>query len=283
MGLRAAVIVPAHNEARRIGPLLETLAPLATSGTWRVIVVCNGCTDGTEDLVRRWADIELSVIDVSSKTQALNEGDRLAGDLFPRLYCDADLRTDGASLEALAAVLDRSEVVAVGPEVAYGLEAASWVVRQYFAALESAPLSDWLGQHLVGRGLYGLNRAARARFQAFPEVIADDLFVDSVFTSEEKRVVESARVVIWVPQTLRELLRQEVRVAKGNHEYRTLSADGGDGDTRRRPPTPSSAWAAVRRLRGRDVVPVGVYVCVAVVSRLAAASRVRRGRQIHWR
>ena len=110
-----SIVVPAYNEAHRIGPLLEVLRSSVSVLHARVIIVCNGCDDATADIARRVGGVEVAELATASKTGALNEGDRLAGDLFPRLYVDADAITDVDSIARLFASLESESPIAVRP------------------------------------------------------------------------------------------------------------------------------------------------------------------------
>src|SRR3954471_7426366 len=95
----ASIIVPAHNEATTIGRCLDALTDGARPGELEIIVVCNGCTDRTAAEARRFERRGVTVVetDVSSKVSALNLGDA-AAHAFPRLYVDADVVIDRASV-----------------------------------------------------------------------------------------------------------------------------------------------------------------------------------------
>lgn len=59
--MRLSLVIPAYNEARRIGATLDGLSSHGTTVGWgrhgllEVIVVCDGCTDSTEDCARQRA------------------------------------------------------------------------------------------------------------------------------------------------------------------------------------------------------------------------------------
>ena len=232
-------------------------------------------------------------IDGAGKYLALNEGDRLAGDVFPRLYCDADLRLSASSIVALVEALTTEEVKVAAPRVRYAVEESTWAVKMYFRALESPVIARWQSEHLVGRGLYGASRAARRRFESFPAMFADDLFFDSQFGSTEKVIPPDAVATVWVPVDLRQLIRGEVRVAEGNRAYReAVSLEGGTIDHPVKRPdrfelrlgdriTALGRWR--RDLRGGDLVPLLFYLGVVAAARTTLAVKKLRGRQIHWR
>jgi hypothetical protein len=232
-------------------------------------------------------------IDGAGKYLALNEGDRLAGDVYPRLYCDADIRLSASSIVALVEALTTDKVKVAGPQVRHAVEESTWTVRMFFRAFESPVFTRWLSEHLVGRGLYGASRAARRRFESFPALYADDLFFDSQFELTEKVIPPDAIVTLWVPVNLRQLIRGEVRVTEGNRQYRAAEFDGGGitdhaairshqfelrlGDRIK------SVRRWRRDLRGCDLVPVFVYLGVLAATRTILDFKKLRGRQIHWR
>jgi glycosyltransferase involved in cell wall biosynthesis len=48
-----SLIIPAHNEEKRILTSLSELTQLSENRDYEIIVVCNGCTDKTADIVRK--------------------------------------------------------------------------------------------------------------------------------------------------------------------------------------------------------------------------------------
>jgi glycosyltransferase involved in cell wall biosynthesis len=290
MSSRASIVVPAHNEERRIRSLLETLSAGAMANDFDVYVVCNGCTDRTRDVAEEYPGITVVEIADVGKYHALNEGDRLAGDAFPRLYCDADVHITRDDLSHLIETLITDEVLVAGPTVRYGVEESSWWIRMYYSALESPIMAPWLGQHLTGRGLFGASREARRRFESFPPLYADDLFFDSQFDAIDKVIVTQSNLTIWVPKTLRELLRGELRVARGNCDFRMAAAGslvpnssrtGQSGPTLRRRLRTIKKW--LRELRTQDLVPLAVYVTVITTVRVLLMTSKLRGNKVRWR
>ncbi len=288
MFARVSVIVPAHDEAARIGGLLSDLAGPVGRGEVALVVVCNGCTDATAELARGLVGATVVETPTASKSHALNLGDRRAGGIFPRLYCDADVRLDEASIEALTTALASAPgPLAVAPRVEYALEGAPWAVRLYASALLAPIIATWIDAHLVGRGLYGANGPARARFGEFPDVTADDLFFDSQFDDDEKMVVEDALSRVPIADSLGDLVRREVRVAAGNLEHRDSGAGREEGARTRLWPALARRGRVLRRwareLRIRDVMPLAVYLSVKGWARFLAIRDRRVGRATAWR
>jgi glycosyltransferase involved in cell wall biosynthesis len=214
-----SIIVPAHNEASRGFSVLETLEAAAEQLGARVIVVCNGCSDNTAAVARRVKTIEVEEISVASKSAALNAGDDLAGDLFPRLYLDADIRITVDALEGIVKALAGDGGAIAGPERSYLLDDAPWLVRRYYAALAEIPFLVRLSSDLmIGRGLYAVNAAGRARFERFPALTADDGFIDRLFDPDEKHVVAGATAGIPVPDSVQGFIRAKTRAAAGTKE-----------------------------------------------------------------
>jgi len=293
MQYRASIIIPAHNEEHRIRGLLESLTNESIRENFAVFVVCNGCSDRTREVAEEFAGITVVTIDDVGKHFALNAGDQLAKDIFPRLYCDADIQIDPSSIAALVQTLTTSATIVAGPHVKYGVEQSSWGVRKYYQSMKSPILSTWMSEHLVGRGLYGASEEARKRFDSFPPLFADDKFFDAQYRDNEKQNVADSTVVVWVPATLRRLIRTEARVAKGNQDYTS-------SDDMRRASSASDivtsplsfhrqnerigtlrTWA--KELRVRDWVPITVYLFVTCTARLYLAVMKARRRQVIWR
>ena len=80
---------------------------------------------------------------------------------------------------------------------------------------------------LFGRGVVALSAEGRGRFGRFPDVVADDLFLDSLFTAAEKREVGSVSARVAAPRRVRDLLRSLVRMRRGNASMRAALAAAG--------------------------------------------------------
>jgi glycosyltransferase involved in cell wall biosynthesis len=293
MEWRASIIVPAHNEEHRIRPLLEVLVGASRAEPYAIFVICNGCTDRTRQIAEEYEGVRVVEIVQAGKHFALNEGDRLAGDIFPRLYCDADVGIDANSLLRLVERLTTDVSIAAGPEVRYGLEGRSWGVKQYFKALETPIMAEWLDQRLMGRGVYGASREARKRFGEFPPLYADDDFFNSQYADTEKIVVQGAIVTIWTPVTMRELLKAETRVALGNRQFDAfleaeMNTRGVDVTTSERDHGDAASkigtlrqWT--RRVRPSDCLPLAVYLLVVGTTRIYLVLHKIGRQKVSWR
>lgn len=98
--MHISLVIPAYNEAERIGPTLETLQEFFAGRPEyqpEVLVVSDGSTDGTDDIVRSYADtiryLRLVAYQPNrGKGYAVRRG-MLEATGEVRVLCDADLST----------------------------------------------------------------------------------------------------------------------------------------------------------------------------------------------
>src|SRR5262245_41841151 len=127
-----SIVIPAHNEGSVIARTLGAWVGRARSGGIDVVVVCNGCTDDTAEVARRFAPVVRVVeSEIAGKTHALNLGDRISSG-FPRIYADADIVISVDAILALAKRLEQGDVLAVAPTPEINLAGCSWLVRKYY-------------------------------------------------------------------------------------------------------------------------------------------------------
>ncbi|MFH1746324.1 MAG: dolichyl-phosphate beta-glucosyltransferase [Planctomycetota bacterium] len=113
-----SIVIPAFNEARRIGTTLESIATYATRTHCELIVVDDGSSDETAEIVRRFvhASLEMHLLTNSAnrgKGHAVRRG-MLAATGDAVLMCDADLSTPIEELEKLRLWLARGYDVVIG-------------------------------------------------------------------------------------------------------------------------------------------------------------------------
>ena len=271
--LCASVVIPAHNEEAVVGRCLERLAQSLVASELEVIVVANGCTDGTVEAASAYADRlpHLVVLDEPrpGKIGALNRGDAVAT-TFPRVYLDADIEVEPGTLERLLERLDSPAPVVAAPAVRFDTAGASPLVMSYYRVFATLP---YVTDGLVGLGLYAFNAAGRARFGRFPELTADDLFVQRIFAPEE-RVMTPGAFIVRTPRTLRDLLRVRRRVAAGNVELAVMPSGSATGDaaldTAATASSTAYALVATALRRPSTMGAVLVYVAVTLVARMTA-------------
>src|SRR5690348_11867239 len=127
----ASVVVPAHNEQAVLGRLLACLLAGAEPGELEVVVVANGCTDGTAEVARSHGpDVRVFETAIPSKGAALRLGDEHAL-TFPRLYVDADVELETGDVRRLCTAFDEPGVLAAAPDRRLDLAGRSRPVRWY--------------------------------------------------------------------------------------------------------------------------------------------------------
>lgn len=217
-----SVVIPAHNESNVIHRCLDALLAEFDQREIEVVVVCNGCTDGTAEVARTSGHrIDVLEIHQASKIAALRAGEAVLR-AFPRMYLDADVVLPSASARAVIERLQHGPVLAARPPLHYSAENSSRLVRSYYRARERTPAV--MGA-LWGAGVYGLSQAGRSRFSEFPEVIADDLFVDGCFRRSEIEVVDCEPVVVHAPRRSADLIRIMRRNYRGNAENQATAGN----------------------------------------------------------
>lgn len=264
--MKPTVVIAAHNEEQVINATLDALLAQSAPGELQVIVSANGCTDRTAAVAQRSGVL---VIDrpEAGKAGALNAGDQ-AADGYPRIYLDADIVIPPDGLATVLARLDATpRPLAVVPRRRVEITGRPWPVRAYFRINERLPA---FRNGLFGRGLIALSEEGRSRFTSFPAMIADDLFLDSLFADAEKVEANEVVVTVEAPFTSRDLLRRLVRVRRGNAELRAASAVGKITV----PVRPAARWAWLKdvimnepRLAPAAIPYVGLTIAAAMLAR----------------
>lgn len=269
-----SIVIAAHNEEQLLGSTLTALLADEHSPSLEVIVSANGCTDRTVTVAR---DAGVIVVErpEPGKAGALNAGDAVAA-TFPRVYLDADIIVPPGGLGKVFSLFcerpGRIPPLAVVPARRVNTAGRPWLVRAYFAINEQLPA---FRDGLFGRGFIALSREGRSRFEQFPLMIADDLFLDSQYSSSEKAQANDVVVVVEAPHTARDLLKRLVRVRRGNAEMRRAAADHSVTAEVRR----SDRWAWLRDVVANDprmilsAIPyLGVTILAALLARGPARS-----------
>ncbi|MFE9439000.1 glycosyltransferase [Streptomyces sp. NPDC006602] len=264
-----SIVIPAHNEARVIGRLLDSLLADSSEDQTDIVVVCNGCTDDTAHIAAaRGPRVRVVEIPTPSKHAALRAGDDHARG-FPRLYVDADVVIAGADVRALTEPLDdeASGILATAPERQIPLAACAWRVRAYYQVWQRLPA---VREGLFGRGVIAVSKAGHARIAALPPLMADDLAASLAFAPHERLVVGAARVVVQPPRTWSDLIRRRVRAAVSTAQV----------EQHQRPEEASARTSkadlkAVLRREPKLFTGVVVFVAAAVVARREARKAIR--------
>ena len=260
-----SVVIPAHDEAPVIGRCLNALFTGFRRGELDVVVVCNGCADETAALARS-SRHSVRVVELGYSVEARRAAGRGRGS-FSVPTAVPGRRRDAARIVgapgAGAAVGRRDRRPAADPLRQRGCVGPG-------AQLLPCPIADSSGLgSLWGAGVYGLSAAGRRRFGAFPDLVADDLWVDGHFDSAEVEIVDCPPVVVVAPQRSRDLVRVLRRVYFGKSE--TASAPDPDG---RAPETITSTMRDLGRLVAAGPaasLDAATYAAFAAGARLAVS------------
>ncbi|WP_433447150.1 glycosyltransferase [Streptomyces sp. CA-142005] len=264
-----SIVIPAHNEARVIGRLLDSLLADSPEDETDIVVVCNGCTDDTARIAAaRGPRVRVVETPVPSKHAALRAGDDHARG-FPRLYVDADVVITGADVRALTEPLtdDASDILATAPERQIPLAACAWPVRAYYQVWQRLPA---VHEGLFGRGVIAVSKAGQARIAALPPLMADDLAASLAFAPEERLVVRAASVVIQPPRTWGDLIKRRVRAAVS-----TAQVEQHRGPEQASARTSKADLKDLLRREPRLFAGVVVFVGAAVAARRKARKAIR--------
>lgn len=248
---------------------LRTVLADAEPGEFDVVVACNGCTDDTAAIARSVPGVRVVETATASKIAALNLGDESTS-VLPRVYLDADITLTTHSLRLVVTALEAG-ALAAAPSPVIDSRACGPATRAYFSVWSRL---GYVQKNIIGSGVYGLSAAGRARFDEFPDLIADDGFVYSLFAPQERINPSGATFTVRAPRTLRATLKRRVRITLGNLQ---LTARTG-----RTMQVPGPGWRDVVRAEPRLLPAAVIYVIVNAIATTQARARLRKGATYNW-
>lgn len=262
-----SVIIPASNEEGLIGSCLQALLQSAAVAVpVEVIVVANGCKDATvarADAMRPMFNAKgwsLIVLDLQEggKPAALNAGDAAAMPGGKRVYLDADVTVSTGLLSALVRSLDTH-----APAYASGrvniMGGPGPISRAYARLWRNVP---FMRTTVPGCGLFAVNAAGRARWDTFPSIISDDIFVRLQFTPSERHAVDPTYnwpIADGFGRLVKVRRRQDAGVAEIAKRYPQSAANEDKA---------SLGLTGALKLAVRDPIGFGVYAAVGLAVRL---------------
>lgn len=256
---RATILIPACNEAAVIGRTLLHLSRGASCKAFRVVVIANGCSDTTAQVVK--SVLPQAVVlqtQTTGKCNALNLGIREAEADKPILCLDADVDVTPHALHALIDAVSTGTVHAACGQMDVDLETASPWVRSYYTGWQTNPYFD----HGKFGGLFALSPHGAAQVFPLPDVTADDELIRRSFKSSDTAYVSACRFTVRAPRTLDSLLRVRRRSLRGAREVSALGFSS---------PERGSVGVVLRRAARRPslVFPVLVYTAMNTWLRLS--------------
>lgn len=221
------VLVPAYNEAATIGETLRSLAEQRYPGTIEVIVIDDGSTDGTADVVRSHARTGMRLIRLdrnAGKAAALNRGlSEARHELIVTVDADSWLHRDALMLLATVYLDGPADMRAVAGAVFVDNGRASWVSRlqywDYFHGIAATKrVQAAYGAALVAQGAFSIyQRRVLFEIGGWPACIGEDIVITWAILKRGWSVgyADDAICFTHVPETLCGLRRQRARWARG--------------------------------------------------------------------
>jgi glycosyltransferase involved in cell wall biosynthesis len=187
------IAIMAHNEERLIGRALDSALSQKPPLGCRVevVVIANGCTDGTERVVKAASTanpgrVHLIVLATKGKAHALEETQRHLAkrSVSTRIPCvvllDADCFFDGTEVVVgCVNALGRERglcVVATQCLPAWQVQFASRLLKHVYRAI--AQISEWYPGNYISGGCYCIRLDAFLEAR-FPRNVAEDMFLSS--------------------------------------------------------------------------------------------------------
>ena len=270
-----SVIVPVHDEEAVLPRCLRRLTAGTAPEALDLVVVCNACSDRSAEIARSFPfPIRVVETSVASKTNAWNLGDEAARG-FPRFYVDADVELAWPAIARVAAALDEPGVLAAAPAIEVDTSGSSLAVRGFYRVWQQLP---YLRTGMIGSGVFALSREGRARFERFPDVIADDDFVRRLFRPTERRSVPECSFKIFAPGDLDSLIRIKTRSRLGRLQLDQGAFPGSEESGHSSHVRGAVRLAASPRLWGA----LAIYAFVTLATRWRARRQAEAGAFGGW-
>ena len=275
-----SVVIPAHNEEAVIGRCLETLLADAPEGNPpEIILAANGCKDRTVEIARELAPFA-TILDLpaGSKVIAMNEANKVARHA-PRFFLDADLQCSYAALKATSDALRQPGVMAASPALDMDVSRSDFWVRAYYRVWMTQP---YVTDRLVGSGVFGLSAVGLERIGEIPPTFADDTWVRTRFSYDERRNVAKdadgnpVHFTVSPPRTLRDQIKIEARRRIGSEQVLALYPSPHNTKINR----PGNLGTALKN--GASVLDVAIYLAMKAAALLQFRWNKLRGKTPVW-
>lgn len=226
------VIIPARDEAQVLPTSLKSLLKQDFAGVMRLIISDNGSSDATVEVAKNWAEkferagheVWVLHLPYGNKPAALNVADVAAEDLI-RVYLDADIElSPNCITEIVVAMAPDSGALMCCPQMRIA-PGSGWVTQRWGRAWTRLP---WVSEDAIGGGVYAVSSQGRRRWQQYPNIVAEDAFVQVQFRRNERRVLPNCYFLIRLPEGFSDLVKIRTRQLRGNRELsRHMSGDWG--------------------------------------------------------
>ncbi len=137
-----SIIIPTYNGARRLPACLDSLLFQKTGHKHEIIVVNDGSTDNTSEIVKKYNQVTLITQPNAGPASARNHGaEKAAGDIV--LFIDDDCIAEPNWLDAMTEPFEDPEIA--GAKGAYLTNQKEWIAR--FVQVEYEEKYDELSKH----------------------------------------------------------------------------------------------------------------------------------------
>lgn len=217
-----SIIIPARDEAQVLPTSLKSLLSQDFTGVMRLIISDNGSSDATVEVARKWAEkfeqagheVWVLHLPYGNKPAALNVADVAAENLI-RIYLDADIElSPNCVSEIVAAMAPDSGALMCCPQMRIA-SGGGWVTRRWGRTWTRLP---WVSEDAIGGGVYAVSPDGRRRWGKYPNIVAEDAFVQVQFRRNERRVLPNCHFLIRLPEGFSDLVKIRTRQLRGNRE-----------------------------------------------------------------
>ena len=222
-----SILVAAYNEEATIASTLQSIALQNYPAALQVIVINDGSTDGTREVLRGLSYPWLEVLDMpvnGGKAKGLNAAlERVRYGLTVTLDADSYLYRDALAHIVERFIGDPENTAAVAGAVLVRNSRTNWVTRiqewDYFNGIAAIKrVQSFLQGTLVAQGAYSLYRTDVLRdVGGWPLTVGEDIVVTWAILEKGWRVgyCEDACVFTQAPESLRQFIRQRQRWSRG--------------------------------------------------------------------
>ncbi|MFC1680975.1 glycosyltransferase family 2 protein [Pseudomonadota bacterium] len=220
------IVLAVRNEKSTVGPKLRNLLTLDyPSDKLSVVVVSDGSTDGTADIVKDFGDERIRLVQLESgagKSSALNCGVSLASSEII-VFCDVRQRIEPGALRALVAHFPDPSTGAVSGELHVGADRGPGVYWKYekFIRVAESRFASAVGA--TGH-LYAIRRSL---FKPLPpNLLLDDLYTPMQIVLQGYRVLfEPDAKVFDQEASIKTEYWRKARTLAGNYQLIHLLPD----------------------------------------------------------
>jgi len=216
---RYSVVVPVYNEEAVLTKTAHALKRATILHDVEIAYVLNGTNDKSAQVIASVFGDSAAILklEIASKTEALNAGDDHCSQ-FPRFYLDADICIDENALATLEAELSKPSLELIAAPILPNSEGGTWAAKEVARIWGALPyLHDAAFQCCIG-----VSEAGRARWDRWPKIIADDLFISSQIPEQAKLICPETSTIMPTPKNLRSWIGVRTRWIQGQNEFKSL-------------------------------------------------------------